>query len=41
MLLMGEVGFIAPEDPRFVSTVDAIEKDAQARPLMLRYEDRR
>ncbi|MDZ5696321.1 glycoside hydrolase family 15 protein [Chelativorans sp. M5D2P16] len=38
VLLMTEVGFIDPRDPRFVSTVDQLEKALATGPYMLRYE---
>jgi GH15 family glucan-1,4-alpha-glucosidase len=38
MLLMAEVGFISPNDPRFVSTVEALEKTLARGPHMMRYE---
>ena len=38
VLLMAEVGFILPQDPRFVSTVDALEKYLCDGPYMRRYE---
>lgn len=38
VLLMTEVGFIDPRDPRFVSTVDQLEKALAKGPHMLRYE---
>ncbi len=38
VLLMGEVGFLPPRDPRFVSTVDAMEKSLCDGPFMRRYE---
>lgn len=38
VLLMSEVGFIDPKDPRFVSTVEAIEKVLGRGPHVLRYE---
>lgn len=38
VLLMAEVGFIDPRDPRFVSTVDQLEKVLATGPHMLRYE---
>lgn len=37
LLLMGEVGFLEPEDPRFVSTVEAIERELVIDGLVLRY----
>ena len=30
LLLMHEVGFINPDDPRFVGTVEAVERELQA-----------
>jgi GH15 family glucan-1,4-alpha-glucosidase len=38
VLLMGEVGFIDPRDPRFVKTVDALEGALCDGPCMRRYE---
>ncbi len=38
VLLMAEVGFISAQDPRFVSTVDALEKHLCDGPYMRRYE---
>jgi len=38
VLLMAEVGFIDPRDPRFVSTVDQLEKALAIGPHMMRYE---
>ncbi len=38
VLLMGEVGFIDPRDPRFVSTVEQLEKYLGDGPHMRRYE---
>ncbi|SFB90879.1 Glucoamylase (glucan-1,4-alpha-glucosidase), GH15 family [Polaromonas sp. OV174] len=38
VLLMIEVGFIDPQDPRFVATVDALEKHLCDGPYMRRYE---
>jgi GH15 family glucan-1,4-alpha-glucosidase len=38
VLLMVEVGFIPAQDPRFVSTVDALEKHLCDGPYMRRYE---
>jgi GH15 family glucan-1,4-alpha-glucosidase len=38
VLLMAEVGFIEPRDPRFVATVDALEKSLCDGPFMRRYE---
>jgi len=38
VLLMAEVGFIEPRDPRFVATVDALEKTLCDGPFMRRYE---
>ncbi len=37
-LLMAEVNFIEPRDPRFVATVDALEKSLCDGPFMRRYE---
>ncbi len=38
VLLMAEVGLVAPADPRFVSTLDAMEKTLCDGPYMRRYE---
>ena len=38
VLLMAEVGFIDPKDPRFVKTVDALESVLSDGPFMRRYE---
>jgi GH15 family glucan-1,4-alpha-glucosidase len=38
VLLMGEVGFLPPNDPRFVSTVLAMERTLCDGPFMRRYE---
>jgi GH15 family glucan-1,4-alpha-glucosidase len=38
VLLMVEVGFIEPMDPRFIATVDALEKHLCDGPYMRRYE---
>jgi GH15 family glucan-1,4-alpha-glucosidase len=38
VLLMAEVGFIDPEDPRFRATVDALERTLCDGPYMRRYE---
>ncbi|HTH77963.1 MAG TPA: glycoside hydrolase family 15 protein [Ramlibacter sp.] len=38
VLLMGEVNFIEPRDPRFLSTFDALEKHLCDGPYMRRYE---
>lgn len=38
VLLMIEVGFIEPKDPRFIATVDALEKHLCDGPYMRRYE---
>jgi GH15 family glucan-1,4-alpha-glucosidase len=37
LLLMHEVGFISPDDPRFVGTVDAIERELKRGPFLFRY----
>lgn len=39
VLLMGEVGLISGDDPRFVSTVDALSETLGRGPFMLRYEE--
>ncbi|HSV69502.1 MAG TPA: glycoside hydrolase family 15 protein [Methylibium sp.] len=38
VLLMAEVGFLQPQDPRFVATVDALEASLCDGPYMRRYE---
>jgi pentatricopeptide repeat protein len=38
VLLMAEINFIDPKDPRFVATVDALEKSLCDGPYMRRYE---
>lgn len=38
VLLMGEVGFLRPDDARFVSTVDVLERHLCDGPYMRRYE---
>ncbi|HEY9024221.1 MAG TPA: glycoside hydrolase family 15 protein [Burkholderiaceae bacterium] len=38
VLLMGEVGFLPPGDPRFVATVEAMERTLCDGPFMRRYE---
>jgi len=37
LLLMHEVGFIRPDDPRFVGTVDAVERELKRGPFLFRY----
>lgn len=39
VLLMGEVGFLPPDDPRFRATVDALSRALGRGPFMLRYEE--
>lgn len=39
VLLMAEVGFIDPRDPRFVKTLDALEQHLCDGPYMRRYEE--
>ncbi len=39
VLLMGEVGFLAADDPRFVATVEALSGALGRGPFMLRYEE--
>jgi len=39
VLLMGEVGFLEPHDPRFVATVERIEEVLGTGPHLLRYEE--
>jgi len=38
VLLMAEVGFLPPNDPRFIRTVDALERTLCDGPFMRRYE---
>jgi GH15 family glucan-1,4-alpha-glucosidase len=38
VLLMGEVGFLPPSDPRFISTVQALDRTLCDGPFMRRYE---
>lgn len=37
LLLMGEVGFLPPDDPRFIGTVEAVERELVVDGLVLRY----
>jgi GH15 family glucan-1,4-alpha-glucosidase len=37
LLLLHEIGFLAADDPRFASTVAAVEKDLRRGPYLLRY----
>ena len=39
VLLMSEVGMLDSKDPRFVSTVDALEETLARGPFMMRYEE--
>jgi len=39
VLLMGEVGMLPPGDPRFASTVSAVERTLGRGPFMMRYEE--
>jgi GH15 family glucan-1,4-alpha-glucosidase len=39
VLLMSEVGFIAPDDPRFIATVARIQEVLGTGPHLMRYED--
>lgn len=39
VLLMGEVGFLPPDDPRFAKTVEALSTGLGRGPFMLRYEE--
>ena len=39
VLLMSEVGMIDPRDPRFVSTVEALDRVLGRGPFMMRYEE--
>ncbi|MFO1067032.1 MAG: glycoside hydrolase family 15 protein [Geminicoccaceae bacterium] len=38
LLLMHEVGFLPPDDPRFVATVEAIERELSDGPYVYRYK---
>jgi GH15 family glucan-1,4-alpha-glucosidase len=38
-LLLAELGFVSPEDPRFVSTVEAIERELKEERLLMRYRE--
>lgn len=40
LLLMAQVGFLSPRDPRFVATVEAIEQDLLIDGFVLRYDTR-
>jgi len=39
VLLMGEVGLVAPDDPRFVATIDRLSESLGRGAFMLRYEE--
>ena len=39
VLLMGEIGFLPGDDPRFAATVDALSRTLGRGPFMLRYEE--
>jgi GH15 family glucan-1,4-alpha-glucosidase len=39
VLLMGEVGMLESRDPRYISTVEALEKSLARGPFMMRYEE--
>ena len=39
VLLMSEVGFLPPDDPRFAATVDAVSKTLGRGPFVMRYEE--
>ena len=39
VLLMAEVGFIVPDDPRFIATVERIQEVLGTGPHLMRYED--
>lgn len=41
LLLLAQVGFLAPDDPRFVGTVEAIERHLLVDGLVLRYDTAR
>ncbi len=38
-LLLAELGFVRPDDPRFVSTVEVIERELREGQLLLRYRE--
>lgn len=40
LLLLAEVGFLAPEDPRFAATVAAVEKDLRRGDFIFRYVEK-
>jgi GH15 family glucan-1,4-alpha-glucosidase len=40
VLLMAELGLVAPQDPRFVATVDVIGRELTEGPLLYRYRQR-
>src|SRR5690606_35138539 len=37
LLLLADIGFLAPEDPRYVATVDAIGRDLRHGDVLFRY----
>lgn len=37
LLLLGALGFLRPDDPRFIGTVDAIERELRRGPYLFRY----
>ena len=39
LLLMGEMQFLKPDDPRFIATVDAIERHLKRGEFLLRYDE--
>jgi len=41
LLLLAELGFVAPDDPRFIGTVAAVEQDLLRDGFVLRYDTRR
>jgi GH15 family glucan-1,4-alpha-glucosidase len=39
VLLLADLGFIEAQDPRFIATVDAIERDLKEGVLLMRYRE--
>ena len=39
LLLMGELQFVEPDDPRFIGTLRAVEKHLQRGDFLLRYDE--
>ena len=40
LLLLAELGFVAPDDPKFIGTVEAVEQDLLRDGFVLRYDTR-